>query len=137
MTSGSSELHPNGQALLAAAAAYNTGDIAGLWNFLSDDIVWHMQGRHRFSGTHRGREQVLAFMQGLKDFTANTATLEPVDVLASDKNVVVFMRLRAQHKGEALDVLRADCFVMNEEGRATEMFTLVDNQAAEDAFFAF
>lgn len=136
MNSGSNGLHPNAQALIEAQAAFSRGDLDSIWSFLSDDIVWHWQGRHRLSGSHRGRDEVLEFMRGMKELTANTATVEPVDVLASDTHVFVFARLQGEREGKSLDVMRADCFVMNEKCQATEMFTLVEDQQAEDAFFS-
>jgi ketosteroid isomerase-like protein len=136
MTSGGNELHPNAQALLEADAAFSRGDLDAFGSFLADDVVWHWPGRHRASGTHRGRDQVLALMRRGKEATEGTLTVEPVDILASDKHVFAFSRVKGEREGKTLDAIRAVCYVMNENHQATEMFTLLGDQSAEDEFFS-
>jgi ketosteroid isomerase-like protein len=52
--------------------AYAGGDLDLLRPGLTDDVVWHVPGRSRISGEHRGVEAVLAYFDARRTITDHT-----------------------------------------------------------------
>lgn len=116
--------------------AFSRGDLEGAAEIFADDIVWHYGGSHELSGDYRGREEVLSFFRRVREMTAETFTVTPVDILASDRYVFVFNNLRGDRDGRTLDIISVNCFKFREDGKASEYFSLVNDRAAMDSFFS-
>jgi 2'-5' RNA ligase len=52
--------------------AYAGGHLAALRRWLADDVVWHVPGRSRIAGEHRGVEEVLAYFDARRQMTDKT-----------------------------------------------------------------
>ncbi len=52
--------HPNADAVRAAFDAQTRGDWDAVRGAFADDVVFHVAGDNRFSGTYRGKEEVFA-----------------------------------------------------------------------------
>ncbi len=129
-------MHPNAVRLQTAMAAFSRGDLDDAASIFAEDIVWHYGGSHHLAGDYRGRDEVLSFFRRVREMTADTFTVTPVDILASDRYVFVFNNLRGEREGKTLDVISVNCFKFREDGTASEYFSLVNDRAAVDAFFA-
>ncbi|MGH7594751.1 MAG: nuclear transport factor 2 family protein [bacterium] len=73
-------------------AAFVRGDIPAILNSLTDDVEWFIPGppdRVAFSGSRRGREQVMQFFIAL-DATIEFLKFEPRDYVAEGDKVVAF-----------------------------------------------
>lgn len=46
-------------------------DLDGLGEFFSDDVVWHVAGRHPLAGDHRGKPELLAYFARARDESAD------------------------------------------------------------------
>ncbi len=54
--------HPNEAVVRKGYAAFSRGDIETLQNeIFTDDIVWHVPGRNRFSGDYKGISEVRGY----------------------------------------------------------------------------
>lgn len=50
----------NKQLVTATWGAINKGDIEGFMNNLADDVTWTFYGSHRFAGTLKGKDELVA-----------------------------------------------------------------------------
>lgn len=128
--------HPNAVRARQGMEAFARGDIDGLQQFIDEDVVWHQGGRTALKGEYRGRDQVFELFGRILELTGGTYNLEPIDILASDGYLVIFLKETASRDGRSLDVTRVVAITVTPEGRLSEYFSLVDDQEAEDAFFA-
>lgn len=128
------ETHPNAAIVQALIQAYMSGDVNTLEAAMADDIVWHIGGRHPLAGDYCGRDEVVKLLGRYKGWAR--ISIEPLDMLADDEYVVVFVREFGQRDGRELDVVRAEALRLSPEGKIREYWGLANDQAAEDAFFA-
>jgi hypothetical protein len=113
-------------------AAYAEDDQAGIAETLAEDVRWHIPGRHPLSGTHEGREEVLAFFDQLAnaDFKA-----EPIYFGADETHVVDIHRGYSNVDGaDNVDTIWALLYRI-EDGRIVEATNLSADQDAANAFF--
>jgi uncharacterized protein len=76
--------HPNATAYRRAGEAMRAGDFAAIRNAFTEDVVWHLPGRHPFAGDILGRDAVLEFLGRLP---ALGFWLTEHDVFANDVHV--------------------------------------------------
>jgi ketosteroid isomerase-like protein len=123
------------QTLRAALAQYSSGDLAAVSSLLADEIVWHVGGHHPYSGTYKGRDAVFGYFEKVRQATAGTMRLEPVDVLVGDRYAGLLLRARATRGEKQLDTLLAEAIAFDESGRWMEYWAMADDQQAVDAFW--
>jgi hypothetical protein len=102
---------------------------------LTSDVLWHVGGDHPLSGDYRGQEEVRAYHRHVAELTGGTLRLDPVDVLAGDRFLGVFVRATAQAKGRDLDATLVEAIRLQDDGRWAEFWALATNQEAVDAFW--
>lgn len=129
------EQHPAVQRGYDYLDTYASGDRDRLGEFFADDIVWRVGGYHRLSGAYQGRDAVFEYFDRVAEETGGTLTLEPEAVLASDRFVTMYTRVKADREGRDLDVTLAQAFRIGEDGRYTEYWGLADDQTAVDEFW--
>ena len=127
--------HPNAKLI---RRIYDVGSAGGTdWaaEAMADDIVWHVPGRGAYAGPHRGKDAVLAFFSrvipGLETFK-----IEVHDVVATDEHVVALVHYDHRRDGHAFSQLGAEVFHVNEAGKITAFWALIDDTSAFDEFFA-
>jgi uncharacterized protein len=103
---------------------------------LADNAVWHVGGTHRHSGDYRGRDAILGYFDAIREATADTMRLEPLEVIANDRHGAAFLRVTAERDGRRLDSVVADAFRFDDQGRIVEFWASNANQAAIDEFWA-
>jgi len=111
---------------------------AGEWDevaeFYSDDLVGHIGGHNRFSGTHRGR---VAFSEANLGFKAPFDSLwtDEHDLLVSDDHAVVLATWHGDRGGDSLSMNRTFVYHLD-GGKITELWVIDEDQAAVDEFLA-
>lgn len=116
--------------------AYAANDADALAGALAEDAVWHVGGRHRFSGEYRGRDAVLGYFAQVGEETASTLRLEPLEVMAHDARGAAFLRVTASRGGQDLDVTMAEAVQFDDQGRIREFWAHATDQASVDAFWS-
>lgn len=127
--------HPNVNLLRQAIATFNRGDFDGYRQFFTDDVAWHVGGQHPLSGDYQGRDAIFEYFARVRELTGGTLRSEPQDILADDAHGGVFAHVTAQRDGRHMDVVLAQAFRLNAEGKCTEYWALADDQEAVDAFW--
>jgi ketosteroid isomerase-like protein len=116
-------------------SAFSGGDLGALINHLTDDVVWHVGGDHPLSGDYRGRDEVRAYHDRVAELTGGTLSLEPTDVLASDRYLGIFVHAAAEADGRTLDTTMVEAVALAEDGRWREFWALAEDQPAIDEFW--
>jgi ketosteroid isomerase-like protein len=113
----------------------SAGDLDELDRRLTDDVVWHVGGNHPLSGDYRGRQAVREYHRKVADLTAGSLRLEPVDILASESHLGIFLRASAAGEGRRLDTTMVEAVRLSEDGRWAEFWALADDQTQVDDFW--
>lgn len=102
----------NKQVVLAAYAALNTGDLAGYYGRMSDDIEITYFGSHRFSRTYRGKDDIRQnFAPPLRERLEGLIRLHVQNVTAEGDRVVVEAHGEARTK-DGRDYNNCYCIVL-------------------------
>lgn len=113
-------------------AAGPADDDAERLPYASPDIVWHVPGANRVSGTYHGTAAVFeampASMQPLDRWE-----IELVDVMANADLVVATVRLRGERYGRTIDTTGAHVFRLDADARIVEAWGFIVDQVAADA----
>jgi ketosteroid isomerase-like protein len=125
--------HPNAVACRQAIRDYMEGNMTAFYDVFDPDMVWHVAGKHPVAGDYKGTAEILRYFDILKE---RSIDITPENILASDSHIVVFLRMRGQHDGKTLDILRAQCIKVGPDGRWTEFWSLANDQRAEDVYFS-
>lgn len=115
--------------------AFNSGDGATLSELLTNDCVQHMPGNNRFSGDHKGRDNILAMYGEMAELTGGTMQAELTDVYASDHGAVALYTARATRNGKTVDEKHALVFHLV-DGKAVDIDNVPLNGEVDDAFWA-
>jgi uncharacterized protein len=122
--------------LEAWISAYSASDREAMEESLAENAAWHVGGTHRLSGDYRGREAILGYFDTVRRDTEDTMRLEPLEVLANDRHGAAFLRVTAERGGRRLDVVVADAFRFDADGRIEEFWAHATDQAAIDEFWS-
>ena len=128
--------HPNALRMRRAIEKFMARDIEGFLANFADDVVWRTGGDNELTGVRRGKDEVVQWFRTWDEKTGGSHVIEPLDVLADDAHLVVFLGIKAERDGASLDVKVANAFRLGPDGRFTESWWLPDDQAAVDAFFS-
>lgn len=113
-------------------AAYASGDIEKVSAFFTDDIDWHIPGRHPLAGTKTGKAEVTAFFAELGKSNFRSELI----ALTADENWVIDMHRGWSNRegGFNVDTVWALAFRI-EDGKITEARNFAFDQSAADSFF--
>ena len=134
--------HPNVERFRRLYEAFSKGDVDATREALADDLVWHVPGRHRFSGDRNKAETMALFEEVVPEFSEtgepiiSTFNIEIEGVHASDD--WVFMRVHWDHtrNGKRFDQHGVEVFRLDPEGRISEFWAFMRDTAAFDEFFS-
>ena len=118
-----------------AFAAFARGDFPAFTAMWSPDIVFHFAGKSMISGTFRGREAVLANVQRNFDLSKGTLNVENIEVLAGERYVSFYNRVRATREGRDLDT-HEFVTIKVVEGKTAEWTLVPEDQYSWDAFWS-
>src|SRR6476659_5981773 len=121
--------HPNA-VLVRDAYTQWFGCIASpLMQLLSEDVVYHLPGRHLGGGDLEGREAILARLLQYAASFDEPSRSDVLHVVANDDFAVSFERFRARRRGRTLD--QAICVIWRlRDDRATELWAHFEDQDA-------
>lgn len=128
--------HPNALRMRRAVEKFMARDMEGFLSNFADDVVWRTGGDNALTGVRRGKDEVARWFRTWDEKTGGSHMIEPVDVLADDRHMVVFLRIKAEREGASLNVIVANAFRIGSDGRFTESWWLPDDQSAVDRFFS-
>lgn len=128
--------HPNALKMRKAVEQFMARDMEGFLSNFPDDIVWRTGGSNTLTGVHRGKDGLAQWFKRWDESTSGSHVIEPLDVLADDEHLVVFLRIKAEREGASLNVKVANAFRLDPDGSWKESWWLPDDQAAVDRFFS-
>ena len=114
--------------------AWNSGRLDFFREFVSEDAVLHFAGNNAMSGTYRGRDAVMGALGRASQGLDPRGGLEAV--LASDDHVMAFFHATHERDGKTLDIVLAQPYKVNAEGKITEIWFLANDQRAFDQFWS-
>jgi ketosteroid isomerase-like protein len=126
--------HPNARRMREVAQAVARGDVATAMQHFPDDVVWYWPADKKADRVYRGRDGLQRFFGRLMERSAGTMRPIVVDVLGSDRHVVIFLRVTATRGSERLDVLVAHFATVTASGFERNWF-LPSDAAAWNRFF--
>ena len=87
-------IEENKQIVREAYGAISNGDAEGFLNRLSDDIEWYFIGSHRFSGTMKGKKQIVNELFNVlgEELEGTGISLEIKQLIAESNKVVAEMQ---------------------------------------------
>jgi ketosteroid isomerase-like protein len=115
--------------------AFNKGDEKELRAVIAADCVHHIPGDNRFSGDHKGIDNMLAVYAEMGALTEGTVHAKINDIYANDRGATVTYTLTATRSGKKLSERYALSFQLV-DGRATDMDEATLDGKVDDAFWA-
>ena len=123
--------HPNAALIRRMYEALSKGDFVSVrTEVFSEDMVWHLPGRHPMSGDHVGRDAVLTAMRYFDGIQ-----LELHDVVANDQHAVALLRAKGERRGKRYDALEIDVFHIK-DGKITEFWSFSEDQRVTDDYWS-
>ena len=117
--------------------AFGAGDMETLNSLMADDVVHEIPGSNRFTGEHKGRDELMTLYTQLFQGSGGTNRADLVSIAErGDNQVVAVHRGTAQREGRALDTNETLTFTI-EGGKITRIESSFspEDEAAEDAFW--
>jgi hypothetical protein len=127
--------HPNADAVRAAFDAQTNSDWDAVRDAFADDIVFHVAGDNRFSGTYRGKEEVFDLFNRRNESTQSTVDIEVHAVVADDEHAVALLTMRGEREGKRAEWRTAGMYHMR-DGKIAEAWGFNEDQAAVDQFWS-
>lgn len=94
----------NAETVRRALAALEAGDLARFAEMFAPDATWHVPGVSPISGDYRGRNAILMLFARIAGIADGSYRFDVVDVMASDRHVVHWQRVRATCGARRLEI---------------------------------
>ena len=127
--------HPNEDLVREGFAAFGRGDMDALPKYWTDDIRFHVPGRHPAAGDYQGIEQALQFHARMAELSRGTVSTEVNDVLANDERVVVLLTARGERAVKQMNVSNVTVYNFR-DGKLAEVVSHSADQYAVDEFYS-
>lgn len=122
--------HPNAAIVRAASEEIErTGDLMGMMDLLSDDVVWHEIGRDE---PIRGKQALMDRFAQMPE--GGSITTETHDIVANDEHCIQLVTATATMGDQSLVYRTAEIYHMR-DGKVTERWAFSDDTARINAFF--
>jgi ketosteroid isomerase-like protein len=113
---------------------FAAGDAGPMAEFLADDVVYQLPGRHLGGGTIRGRDALFERTARAADGCDAPPRIALIDVVASETLAVSLERITARRRGRTLE--QEACVVWRlVDGRCVEMWSHFADQEECDRFW--
>jgi ketosteroid isomerase-like protein len=119
-----------------AHEAFQRGDQDAMRAWLANDFVWHEPGDNQLTGDYRGADELFALFDRIAALTEGRFDTQLDDVLANDQHLVALLTLRAARGAKAVVMRRVNVYRVQPDGRVTERWGYVGDQAAFDDLFS-
>jgi uncharacterized protein len=117
-------------------AAMRGGDRETGYGFYAEDVVFHIPGRSRFAGTHRGREAAVRYIEGAIALShRGNVELELVEMLAGEERVALIVRERFDRDDGVVEIRRCNVYRLRGE-EIVEVWIFEADQYEVDALLA-
>lgn len=127
--------HPNAELFRRGYTAFQAGDLDTVRSLFAPDIEWTIPGRNRFSGVHRGTDDVINLLAQQFQETNGTFRVDVHDILANDEHGVALATVSGERNGKKLSD-RYTHVVHIKDGKLTESWIVDENPYATDEFWA-
>ncbi|MFN2526160.1 MAG: nuclear transport factor 2 family protein [Actinomycetota bacterium] len=117
-------------------AAFERQDVDTVREGFAEDIVWHHPGANPLAGDYTGRDEVFGFLARVFQETGGTLRNDIHDIVGNDQHVVALINLSGERNGKKMDQKAANVFHVDDEGRVTERWLLVEDTPAFDDFWS-
>jgi ketosteroid isomerase-like protein len=115
--------------------AFNNADMATLQEILAKDCVQHLAGNNRFTGDHKGRDNILGMYGEMAELTGGTMQAVLGDVYATEHGAVALYTAKATRNGKSIKEKYALVFQLV-DGKAVDIDDVPLNGTVNDAFWA-
>lgn len=126
--------HANVALIRRGFAAFNEGDVVTLSQVIAKDAVQHMPGHNRFSGDHKGLDEILTMYGEMARLTEGDFRAELEEVYANDHRAVAIYRAQGTRGTRRMDERNALCFEII-DGKAIDLDDTPLDGAVNDAFW--
>lgn len=124
------ESHPNITVINNFFKAYAANDLDAIKDILSEDIKWHIPGKHPLSGTKTGVKEVSKYFQQLSKAALQAA---PIVMGVNDNYVIDCHRNWSNQENFS----GMSCLLWKiENNKIVEVFNFPQDQHAVDLFFS-
>jgi ketosteroid isomerase-like protein len=127
--------HPNEDRMRKGYEAFMAGDMTALDQLLTDDVVWHVPGRHSLAGDYEGKQAVFGFFAKNMEMTGGTFRLELHDILANDEHGVALVVATGEREGNRLEDRQVHVLHVR-EGKVAEFWAHPGDAYAVDEFLS-
>jgi uncharacterized protein len=117
-------------------AAMRGGDREKAYGFYAEDVVFHIPGRSRFAGTHRGRDAAVRYIESAVALVhRGDLEVELVDMLAGEERVALIVRERFGRDDGVVEIRRCNVYRLRDE-EIVEIWIFEADQYEVDALLA-
>ena len=134
--------HPNVARIRGVYDALRAGDADTIRKLLADDLVWHIPGRHPFSGDHNKATMMATYEKTMPEFSKtgkpviSTFRIEVEDVVATDEWAFARVHWNHMRDGRRFDQRGVEVYRLNAAGQIAEFWAFMQDTIAFDDFFA-
>lgn len=126
--------HPNVSLVRRFYQSFMARDTARLYQIAGERMEFHVAGRSRFAGTHKGRDQILKLFRETGELTQHSVKIDLHALLASEEHVVGLHHITASRPGRTLN--QSGCLVCHVDGgKITDGWLSFENPREADAFW--
>ncbi|MBA3553053.1 MAG: nuclear transport factor 2 family protein [Actinobacteria bacterium] len=125
--------HPNVTAVRQGFQAFESGDMQWMDEHIAEDVVWHVGGKSKMSGSYRGKEEVLNLFAKQAEMMGSGPRLDVHEVVGNDEHVIAIGSASLDDPdGGTVEWKWANVFHVK-DGIAHEVWELADDSSAFDA----
>jgi ketosteroid isomerase-like protein len=134
--------HPNVARIRRVYEALHAGDAETIGDLLADDLVWHIPGRHLFSGDHNKATIMATYEKVMPEFSTagkpviSTFNIDVEDVVATDEWAFARVHWNHTRNGKRFDQRGVEVYRLNANGQISEFWAFMRDTIAFDDFFA-
>jgi ketosteroid isomerase-like protein len=126
--------HPNIALVREGFEAFQKGDMAWMDAHMSDDLIWHVGGNSKWSGSYEGKAKVLELFARQAEAMGSPPSTDLHDIVGNDDHVIAIGTASATGPGGSSAEWKYVQVFHIKDGKATEVWGLAENDAAVDPF---
>src|ERR1700722_4820112 len=116
-----------------ANAAFGSGDLGALSQFLAEDVEWHVPGRGPLAGEYHGIAEGIAMFGKVSELSGGTAQFTMHDLLANGNPLISLATITADRAGKHYQDKLVHVMQVK-DGKATEVWTYAADPFAAEEF---
>ena len=110
-------------------------DLAGYFELVADDAIFHIGGTSVVAGEHRGKDAIAALGMKVMEETAGTFRTQLLSILANGSHAATLHRWSADRRGQHIEMNNFNVYRFA-DGLLAERWEFLEDQGAHDAFWA-